>query len=413
VAARVCILTAGHLSTTPRMVKAADALTEAGYEVRVVSTNCVPWAAAADRALHATRSWRWTVVDRDRQSARGSYFRTAIRMRAISSVARALGPGQVPAWVAARARTPAHTELVAAAAAEPADLIYGGSSGGLMAAAEAASRRGIPFALDLEDFHSEEQCDPASRWLDRANERIERDVLPRAAFLTTSSQPIADAYIAKYDVNPFIVHNTVRLPASAPDVRTTSSVGLRLYWFSQTIGPGRGLEDVLRAAGAAGIAGELSLRGRAAAGYLEQLDALRRRVAPAVRLVHLQPAAPDEMVSCCFDHDIGIAAEEVSPTNRDLSLSNKALTYVAAGLALVMTRTRGQARLATDLGAQASSYQPGDVAALAASLARWAADRDALFESRAASWAAATRRWHWEHDRERPALLAVVARALS
>jgi hypothetical protein len=360
-----------------------------------------------------TRRWRWTVVDRDRRRAPVAFFRTGIRARAVRAFSRARGFERVSAGLAARARTPAHTELAAAAAAEPANLIYGGSSGGMMAAAEAAGRLGIPFALDLEDFHSEEQADPAWRWLDRANERIELDVLPRAAFLTTSSGPMADAYAAKYGVTPFVVHNTVRLPAAAPDVRVISSVGLRLYWFSQTIGPGRGLEHVLRAAGEAGIAGELSLRGRAIAGYLEQLDTLRRRVAPDVRLVHLQPAAPDEMVSCCFGHDIGIAAEEASPRSRDLSLSNKALTYLAAGLALVLTRTRGQAGLIGELGVHAVSYQPGDVGALAASLKRWAADRDALVESRAASWAAAIRRWHWDHERERPALLAAVARVLS
>jgi glycosyltransferase involved in cell wall biosynthesis len=334
-------------------------------------------------------------------------------MRAAGSIARALGPAQVPAGLAARARTPAHTELVAAAAAEPADLIYGGTSGGLMAAAEAAGRRGIPFALDLEDFHSEEQGDPALRWIDRANERIERDVLPRAAFLTTSSDPIAKAYVAKYGVSPVVVHNTVRLPAAAPDVRTISSGGLRLYWFSQTIGPGRGLEDVVRAAGLAGIRGELSLRGRPLEGYLETLEALRSRVAPNLRLAPLPPAHPDDMIALCGAHDIGMAAERTTPKNHDLCLTNKALTYVAAGLALVLTKTRGQARLACDLGSQAASYAPGDVDELAAALAQWAADREALAESRAASWAAATRRWHWDHEQERPALLAAVARALS
>jgi transketolase C-terminal domain/subunit len=41
---RVTILTAGHVSTTPRMVKAADTLHEVGYTVRVVSAEHVDWA---------------------------------------------------------------------------------------------------------------------------------------------------------------------------------------------------------------------------------------------------------------------------------------------------------------------------------------------------------------------------------
>src|SRR5882672_11962805 len=67
---RVCVVTAGHLSTCPRMLKAADALAGAGYDVRVVSTNHTPWAAAADRKVLATRAWASTVVDYDRDTAR-------------------------------------------------------------------------------------------------------------------------------------------------------------------------------------------------------------------------------------------------------------------------------------------------------------------------------------------------------
>ena len=49
--ARVCILTPGHLSTNPRVVKEADALAGAGYEVRVIASDYVQWAREADRAL--------------------------------------------------------------------------------------------------------------------------------------------------------------------------------------------------------------------------------------------------------------------------------------------------------------------------------------------------------------------------
>jgi hypothetical protein len=41
---RVALVTAGHLSTCPRMLKAADALAGEGYEVIVVSTSSTAWA---------------------------------------------------------------------------------------------------------------------------------------------------------------------------------------------------------------------------------------------------------------------------------------------------------------------------------------------------------------------------------
>ena len=47
--ARVTVVTSGHLSTCPRMLKVADSLADAGYAVRVVATLHEPWAAETDR----------------------------------------------------------------------------------------------------------------------------------------------------------------------------------------------------------------------------------------------------------------------------------------------------------------------------------------------------------------------------
>ena len=40
--ARITVVTSGHLSTCPRMLKSADALAEAGYNVHVVATSTEP-----------------------------------------------------------------------------------------------------------------------------------------------------------------------------------------------------------------------------------------------------------------------------------------------------------------------------------------------------------------------------------
>src|SRR5438093_8142894 len=140
--ARVCVVTAGHLSTSPRMLKAADALARAGHRVRVVSTRHVDWAAAADALLRRSRgdAWEWTVVDYRRASAPGTYLRSGARRRGARALARAVGPGRCPHALAARAYARVHTELVAAASSAPADLLYGGTTGALAAVAQAARR---------------------------------------------------------------------------------------------------------------------------------------------------------------------------------------------------------------------------------------------------------------------------------
>lgn len=413
---RICIVTAGHLATCPRMLKAADALTGAGYHVRVVSTRHMAWATAADAEVCRARegTWEWTVVNYHRRSGRRTYLRSGLRFHAAGALARGLGLGRCPLAVAARAYGRAHSELLRAALAGPADLFYGGTTGALAAVALAGRRAGVPYALDLEDFHSAEQGDdPASRLAHGLAERIEGDVLPGAAFLTAGSVAIASAYAGKYGMRPTPINNTFPLPRATPDLAASVGEGLRLYWFSQTIGPGRGLEDAIEGMGLAGIPGELHLRGLAIPDYMECLRRLAGDVAPKLKIVQHEPAPPDSMVDLCRGLDVGLALEPGFSVNNRLALSNKAFTYILGGLAVALTDTPGHRPLASDLGDGAILYKPGEVPALAAGFKRWAENKCILGRARAASWHAAQRRWHWEHPAERGALLGAVARALS
>jgi hypothetical protein len=412
--ARICIVTAGHLSTCPRMLKAADALAGAGHRVRVVSARTMDWAAAADLEVGRSRpgAWAWTMVDAGRRAGRWRHARTGLRHRVARLLAVTAGPRRCPLPIAARAYGRTFPELVSAALGEPMDLVYGG--GGALAAAAAIGRRaGVPYVLDLEDFHSAEQDDsPAARLAHGLAERIERAVLPGAAFLTAGSAAIAGAYKDKYGAEPITINNTFPLPARAPALTSRLGAGLRLYWFSQTVGPRRGLEDAIRAMGTGGIPGELHVRGRVEAAYLESLVRLAEGVASGLKVVHHEPAPPDAMVDLCAGYDVGLSLEQGHVPNRELCLTNKAFTYVLGGLAVAFTETAGQRALAQDLGEGAIHYRPGDVSCLAAGLTRWSQDEAGLLRAKAAAWQAAARRWHWEHPLERGALLQAVTQAL-
>lgn len=411
--ARICVVTAGHLATCPRMLKAADAFAAAGYAVRVVSTRHVAWATVADAELKSHRPWEWCVVGYDRRRDRGTYLRTGMRLRSAQLLARVAGARRCPLGLATRAYSRVHVELVRAALAQPADLFYGGTTGALAAVAAAGRRARVRYALDLEDFHSAEQDDSAAARLAHGlAQRIERDILREAAFLTAGSTAIADAYANTYGVRPIPVHNTFALPSRLPEWAPADRQGLRLCWFSQTIGPRRGLEDAVHAMGRTGLSGALHLRGRSQPGYLEDLQALAARVAPRLVLTAHDPCTPDVLIDRCRAYDVGLAVEPGFSANNRLALSNKAFTYILAGLAVVFTDTPGQRPLADDLGAGAWLYQPGDVAALARGLERWARDPQLLAQAKTAAWDAARRRWHWEHPAERGALLAAVRRVV-
>jgi glycosyltransferase involved in cell wall biosynthesis len=410
---RITVVTAGHLSTCPRMLKSADALADAGYDVRVIATRHEPWAVEADMDVASRRPWKAEVIDYRRGGSGATYWRTGARFRASKAIAGVVGPARIPLATVSRAFSRVHAELVRTIAADPGDLIYGGTTGALAAIAEAASRSKTPYGVDFEDLHSAETAGVEAPLVDALADRVERAVAAGAAFVTTSSEPIADAYDERLGVRPAVIHNTFALPSQPPDISRVDPSRLRLYWFSQTIGPGRGLEDAILALGRSGVAAHLAMRGRAQPGYLAALESMASAKAPRLEIVHLPPAPPDAMVDCARGYDVGLALEQMTPRNRQLCLTNKAFTYILAGVAVAMTDTPGQHALGTDLGRAAALVPAGDVDALAAAFSRWAQDPAELDCAKRMAWSAATRRWHWEHPLERGKLLSLVRAVLA
>ncbi len=395
------------------MLKAADAFHEAGYAVRVVSTRTAGWTTASDAAIAASRRWAWCAVNYDRAEAPATWLRSGVRYKAARAFASVVS--SLPPTVATAAFARVHRELVDAILEEPADFIYGGTTGALAATAEAARRSGMPFAIDFEDFHAGEHAAPDGDLSNALGAQVMRWSAEGAAFVTAGSEAIAAACRDELGIAAIAIHNVFPLPAHPP-VRRAIDRGrppFSVYWFSQTIGPDRGLEDVVRALGATDRPASLNLRGCPAEGYMERLAALARTAAPRVALRVLSPVAPWLMVAECAAFDVGVAAESGHVRNNALALSNKATTYPLAGLPVLITDTAGQRPLADDLGLGALRFSPGDHETLAAQLVPWMTDAERLGQAGDASWHAARTRWHWDHALERGALVAAVAKALS
>lgn len=409
---RVCVVTAGHLSTCPRMLKAADAFHGAGYCVRVVSSRSGGWATAADTAIGESRGWQWRVVNYDRVEAPAAWLRSGSRHKAARALATIIEP--VPKRIAAAAFGRLHRELVKAILEQPADLIYGGTTGAIAAVAEAGRRTRTPFAVDFEDFHCAEHESPDGDLSNALARTIMGFASDGASFVTAGSASIARACRDELGIAAMAINNVFPLPDIPPSEGShRAGDEFAAYWFSQTIGPGRGLEDVVRALGLTTRRASLTLRGCSAAGYAEHLLALTAREAPRLRVVIESPLSPESMVDACRPFDLGVSAEQGHIRNRGLNLPNKATTYPLASIPVALTDTEGQRPLAHDLGAGALVFAPGDAASLAEQMLPLMTDPVRRQEARAASWRAARTRWHWEHELERGALLAAVANVVA
>lgn len=407
---RICLVTTGHPSTNPRMVKEADALVEAGYEVRVVACKVIQWADRADAAF-AGRAWwppAWVRFGSCASPARRAWLRLR-RRAALAAVSRGLGG----AAVKERAMHYVVPELARSAGAVPADLYIAHNLEALPAAMHAARRHRGRLAFDAEDYHRGEFTDaeanePTAELTRWAEERY----MPACHYVTASSEGIGRAYAERLGIDaPVTVLNTFPLSdrtvpvdeaelARERDPRTVS-----LYWCSQTIGAGRGLEVAVEALTLLGNHVVLTLRGAWAAGYEAQLRGLAAARQVGDRLRYLPPCHSPEVVRRTGCHDIGLALESPSTINHDLCVSNKILTYLLAGVPVVATDTTGQRRLCRAFPTATRLVPPADSAALAQAVR----DLCGASGARAAAWHAGSAMC-WDNERAR--FLACVAGAL-
>ena len=62
IAKKIVIVTTGQPSTNPRMVKEADALVEAGHQVKVYYLFWTTWANETDKSLLQDVQWEYELV---------------------------------------------------------------------------------------------------------------------------------------------------------------------------------------------------------------------------------------------------------------------------------------------------------------------------------------------------------------
>src|SRR5262249_14645959 len=136
---------------------------------------------------------------------------------------------------------------------------------------------------------------------------------------------------------------------------------LRLYWFSQTIGRDRGLEDAIRALGILGDQTiELHLCGEWCHGYETEFFELAKSTGVEhARVHHHPPDRPDRMVELAAQYDVGLALEQRGSFNRDICITNKIFTHLLAGNAIAATMTQGQQTVIRRIGPAGFSYEPG------------------------------------------------------
>jgi hypothetical protein len=399
--ATICLITPGHVSSTPRLVKEADALAAAGYRVQVVAGNHHPPAALLDASLLSQARWTYTLV------RTGGALPRLVRKVLRKSAQLAVAAGVASETMAAVAHHADTLRFARIAASLPADLYVGHCLAGLSAAAFAARRRGVPYGFDFEDFHETETNEVMrDRAAGSAVRSLCRQLVPGCRHLTAASPLIGAACRDAYGATPITTLNVFPLVEAPARPVVPADPGpdnpMRFYWFSQTIGPGRGLEAVIDVLGRMKTPAELSLRGLWSDSYRHALESRAAVASSGLRIQFLASAPPAEMARLAAQAHVGLSVEDSTPPNRDICLPNKIFTYLLAGVPVALTPTRAQSQLARELGEAALLLDfAGRPAEVAATLDSFAATPGKLHAARAHAWALGQTRYNWDTEQRR------------
>ena len=401
---KILILTSAHLCRNPRVVKEATTLGAAGYDVTVMSISVQPRFERMDLELMRGLPFKRVTIDYAANTLstrftdffqRGSTWAARQLCRKLDiETAQTLGPASA---------------LLRFARAFPADLTIVHTEIPIWAAQHLITD-GRRVAVDVEDWYSEDllYADRQSRPT-RLLRSAEEFALRHSVYTSATAQSMADALTATYHcAPPIVVRNSFPLqPRSRAD--TPAPTGAPSFiWFSQTIGPGRGLELFFAAWARTTQPSQVYLLGDERPGYREKLLA-RLPVARRGDLHFIPLVTPEQLPGKLAEFDIGLALEPRWPLNRNITITNKILQYLNAGLAVIATDTAGQREVmtaATDCGLLITAHETTE---FAAKLDALLGDHARLRATQLAARAAAEREFCWE--REAPRLLAVVERA--
>lgn len=256
-------------------------------------------------------------------------------------------------------------------------------------------KNGCRVAFDLEDWYSEDLLPEAraERPL-RLLRSAESFALQNGAYCTTTSNALAAELASAYLCPaPQVVYNVFPSLSGRPGDQKDFSGPLKLFWFSQTIGPGRGLEGFIRLMGFIHTGLELHLLGNLRDGYESVLNALM----PEQHKLHFHGPVPEpELAAKIEEFDIGLALELAEPPSRYYTITNKFFQYMQSGLPVIASDTAGQAE-------GFRKYKPGfklQVNAAeqdAAALEHWLNDPAAIKQARQAALSAAGN-YNWENE---------------
>jgi glycosyltransferase involved in cell wall biosynthesis len=396
--ARICIVTPSQLASNPRAVKEALALYEQGHDVRVIAVKLTAKIEKLDAELAASLPFPVCRID---MNVPGRWASARLRQEAARKLFSLTGSARAADYGSAAAMPALRAEAVR----YQADLYIGHYTGALPAVADAAAAHGSRFGFDAEDFHPGEF--PASQHAgltQRIIETVERRHLSNASLVTAAAPLIAEAYANQYGIPlpTTILNSFPRTSAPAANHSPTRAArGPSVYWFSQTIGPDRGLEAAVQAIAIASSRPHLHLRGYVSEEFRRVLESLANTCGVGDRVHFLEPVAARDLERLGAEYDLGLVGETGATLNRRIALTNKLFSYVTSGLAIVASDIPAHRAIAGRFAGALRLFTPNDPSSLAREIDAFLLHPEYLADARRSAWRLGQDGFSWENEKHR------------
>lgn len=392
---KVCLITPGHISTNPRLVKEAISLRSEGYRVHLVFTQYASSLLKEDsRILKMNPTITFDCLDWTDITFKSKFKRisSGIYQKLCSKINQRLSSILFQRIMVNRNFNWQLNKAIHAKA----DLYIAHNVGALAVAAEAAAVTSALFSFDAEDYHRAEALDAK---LLAAIVSLEGRYLPNAAYISAASPLIAEEYTSLFNKKVITILNVF------PRVMTPLCKGhdpdkLTLFWFSQKIGSGRGIEEIIDAMGIVNDRSvELHLLGLHDSLTVKNLrDKAAMKGIGVNQLFFYDPISPDLLFEFAGRFDIGMATETGIPYNRDICLTNKIFTYIQSGLAVIASDTKAQGHLFKKHPETGRTYRKRDSHSLAESIRFFLHNPKELKASKTSNSFLGLQRFNWETE---------------
>ena len=243
---KIVLITTGQPSCNPRIVKEADALHTAGYDVTLVYCFFINWASETDNILLDKVSWKYQMVGGSPKKNKMLYFFTRVKFKIANLLSPFFG-NYFSLFERAQARC--YDEMLDAAKKLKADWYIGHNLGALSIAVRAATYRGAKAGFDFEDYYTGENTFSASKILKRIH-NLENKYIYLLSYYSAASDLIKDAVQRdhpSFEGQIITLNNSFPVGQQPPILhqKKESDKTLQLFWFSQTVGNNRGLKQVI------------------------------------------------------------------------------------------------------------------------------------------------------------------------